>query len=278
AILGLLPTGVTASDGQVFFQGADLRADGGKAYRAVRGSGIAYVAQDALGSLDPTHTVASHLHEVIGCHDRLSKAETRGRARELLQQVQIADPDRVLRSYPHQISGGMAQRVNIALALAGRPKLLIADEPTTALDVTVQAEILRLLHQLRDTTDMAILLITHDWGVVADIADRAVVMYAGEVVEHADTASLFATPRFPYTAALLSADPSRVEDGARLPTLAGRVPAPGSWPHGCRFAGRCAFTQDVCSRGPIALIPWSDQAVTRCVRVEDLVEQGALPA
>ena len=241
AALGLLPGGVTVTSGQVLFDGIDLTAGGDKAYRAIRGGGIAYVAQDALGSLDPTHSVGSHLVEVIGIHEKVDRSVARARAIELLQQVHIPDPQRVARAFPHEISGGMAQRVNIAIALAGRPKLLIADEPTTALDVTVQAEILRLLRELRDATDMALLLITHDWGVVADIADAAVVMYAGQVVETADAATLFKTPRFPYTAALLAADPSRSVEGTRLPTVPGRVPAPGSWSIGCRFAGRLSM-------------------------------------
>jgi peptide/nickel transport system permease protein len=199
------------------------------------------------------------------------------RAVELLHQVKLTDTDRVLASYPHEISGGMAQRINIALALAGRPQLLIADEPTTALDVTVQAEILQLLRELQHATGMAILIITHDWGVVADIADRAVVMYAGEVVELADIHALFTRPRFPYSAALLAADPSTAHEGARLPTLPGRVPAPGSWPVGCRFAGRCAHVREECTSGPLPLITADDRSTTRCTRVEELVQEGALP-
>jgi peptide/nickel transport system permease protein len=277
ALLGLLPDGVDVTGGEVFYRGTDLVAGGPKAYQAVRGSGIAYVAQDALGSLDPTHTVGSHLKEVIRRHERLSGPATRARAIELLHQVKLHNVDRVLASYPHEISGGMAQRVNIALALAGRPELVIADEPTTALDVTVQAEILGLLRELQQSTGMAILLITHDWGVVADIADRAVVMYAGEVVEQAPAQSLFHAPRFPYTAALLAADPSTAQEGARLPTLPGRVPPPGAWPTGCRFAGRCVHAREECTGGPIPLLPVGPDAAARCIRTEDLVREGALP-
>ena len=277
AVLGLAPEGVQVTGGQVVFDGVDLTVGGAAAYQRVRGSGIAYVAQDALGSLDPTHSVGSHLVEVIRVHDKVSKSAARSRADELLRQVRIAEPDRVFRAYPHEVSGGMAQRVNIAIALAGRPKLLVADEPTTALDVTVQAEVLRLLRELRDDTGMAILLITHDWGVVADLADIAVVMYAGEVVETAPTADIFRAPRFPYTAALLSADPSRTTGDTRLPTVPGRVPAPGSWPRGCRFAGRCEFTTEACTEQNIPLLPLASSAVTRCIRVEELVEMDALP-
>ena len=277
AVLGLPPAGVQVTGGRVVFDGTDLTTGGAQAYRQVRGSGIAYVAQDALGSLDPTHSIGNHLLEVVQLHDKVSRSAARERAFELLAQVQIAGPERVYASYPHEISGGMAQRINIAIALAGRPKLLIADEPTTALDVTVQAEVLRLLRGLRDSTGMAILLITHDWGVVADLADSAAVMYAGEVVELGPAERIFKQPRFPYTAALLSADPSRLHEGSRLPTVPGRVPAPGEWPHGCRFAGRCAFTTEVCTAGPISLTPLVGGTLTRCVRVDELVENGALP-
>ena len=278
ALLGMLPGGVRTNAGRIMFNGEDLTAGGEPAYRAVRGSGIAYVAQDALGSLDPTHTVGSQLRKVIGRHEQLSRAGKRARAAELLAQVKLQDPDRVLASYPHEISGGMAQRVNIAMALAGRPQLLVADEPTTALDVTVQAEILQLLREIKHATGMSILIITHDWGVVADIADRGVVMYAGEVVEQAAVDRLFTEPRFPYTAALLASDASTAAEGARLPTLPGRVPAPGSWPNGCRFSGRCAFVKDVCVAGQIPLMPVEAQSLTRCIRVDELVLQGALPS
>ena len=275
AVLGLLPQGVQASAGQVLYDGDDLLHD--KSARAAsRGSGLAYVPQDALGSLDPTHTVGSQLREVIRRHDKLPKAQVRARAVELLRQVHLDQPDRVLASYPHEISGGMAQRVNIAIALAGRPKILVADEPTTALDVTVQAEILRLLHELKDRHDLALLLITHDWGVVADIADRTIVMYAGEVVEEGSVQGMFGAPRFPYTAALLAADPSVADVGSRLPTVPGRVPAPGTWPIGCRFAARCGHARDVCTGGELPLLASPDGSRTRCVRADELVLEGAL--
>jgi len=277
ALLGLLPEGTSATGGSVVFDGKELLGDGPDPYRGIRGSGIAYIAQDALGSLDPTHTVGSHLAEVIQLHDRDSRSGRRERAAELLRQVEIRDVERVLRSYPHEISGGMAQRINIAIALAGRPRLIVADEPTTALDVTVQAEILRLLAELQNTTGMAVLLITHDWGVVADLADRAVVMYAGEVVEQGPSDRIFLSPTFPYTSALLSAEPSRAVEGSRLPTLPGRVPSPGTWPAGCRFSSRCAFVQDVCLVSSLSL-SWdaSGESATRCIRADELVPEGAL--
>jgi len=276
ATLGLLPPGLHVDGGSVVFDGVDLLAGGPSAYAAVRGRGIGYVAQDALGSLDPTHTIESHLREVIIRHEKLPSAKLKERTHELLQQVQIADPTRVLKLYPHEISGGMAQRVNIAIALAGRPRLIIADEPTTALDVTVQAEILHLLRELQQSTKMSVLIITHNWGVVADIADRAVVMYAGEVVEMGDVYTVFKAPRFPYTAALLAADPSVSPLGERLETIPGRVPAPGSWPTGCRFAGRCPFATDACVEGPLPLRVVPPGSVTRCIRAEELASEGVL--
>ncbi|BCW05716.1 dipeptide/oligopeptide/nickel ABC transporter permease/ATP-binding protein [Arthrobacter sp. NtRootA1] len=274
--LGLLPPGLHVDGGSVIFDGVDLLSRGAEAYAAVRGGGIGYVAQDALGSLDPTHTVEGHLREVILRHEKLSPAKLKQRTHELLQQVQIADPARVLKLYPHEISGGMAQRINIALALAGRPRLIIADEPTTALDVTVQSEILHLLRELQQSTKLSVLIITHNWGVVADMADRAVVMYAGEVVEMGDVYTVFQAPRFPYTAALLAADPSVSPLGKRLETIPGRVPAPGSRPTGCRFAGRCPFATEACLDGPLPLRVVPPGSVTRCIRAEELASEGVL--
>ena len=191
--------------------------------------------------------------------------------------MKFAEPRRVLASYPHELSGGMAQRASIALAIAGRPSLLIADEPTTALDVTLQAEILALLRDLQHSTGLAILLITHDWGVVADMADRVTVMYAGEVVEQADVDTAFARPRFPYTLALMAANPSTAERAARLPTVTGRVPEPGSWPIGCRFSDRCPHRTDRCTAHALALEPTDTGSLTRCVRAEALLRKGAFP-
>lgn len=276
ATLGLLPPGLHIEGGSVTFDEVDLLAGGKAAYAAIRGSGIGYVAQDALGSLDPTHTIDSHLREVVTRHEKMTASALKARTRELLQQVQIADPDRVLKLYPYEISGGMAQRINIAIALAGRPRLIIADEPTTALDVTVQSEILHLLRDLQRSTDMSVLIITHNWGVVADIADRAVVMYAGEVVEMGDVYTVFDAPRFPYTAALLAADPSTSPLGEPLTTIPGRVPAPGSWPTGCRFATRCRFVTESCTQGPLPLRIVPPGSVTRCIRAEELIAEGAL--
>ncbi|MFD4323602.1 dipeptide/oligopeptide/nickel ABC transporter permease/ATP-binding protein [Nocardioides sp. NPDC058538] len=276
SVLGLLPTTLHLAAGSVVFDDVDLVEGGKRAYAAVRGSGIAYISQDPMAALDPTHTVGSHLDEVIALHERLDRAARRARAIELLEQVRIADPERVLGTYPHQISGGMAQRISIAIALAGRPRLLVADEPTTALDVTVQSEILALLRELRREVGLAILLITHDWGVVADTCDRVVVMYAGEIVETADAGRLFARPSHPYTSALLAADVSRDLDSPRLPTLPGRVPSPAARPVGCRFADRCELAVEACRAEPVPLIATAEDARSRCLRTDQLM--GRQPA
>jgi peptide/nickel transport system permease protein len=182
----------------------------------------------------------------------------------------LPDPADVLRRRPGQLSGGMAQRVCIAMALAAEPKVLIADEPTTALDVTVQAEILALLRDLQHRLGMAILLVTHDWGVIADVCDRAVVMYAGEVVETATVDELYARPRHPYTAALLAANPHRANTGRPLPSISGAVPRPGEWPIGCHFQLRCPLAESACRRAPVPLSATAPGHLSRCIRAEDV--------
>ncbi|WP_419863599.1 dipeptide/oligopeptide/nickel ABC transporter permease/ATP-binding protein [Candidatus Poriferisodalis sp.] len=276
-VMGLLPPGIAATSGQVRFGGIRLTPDDQGPYREVRGRGIGFVSQHVLASLDPTHTVGSHLREAIRRHEPMPRKAATVRALELLEQVKLSEPGRVLVSYPYELSGGMSQRAAIALAIAGRPRLLIADEPTTALDVTLQAEILALLRDLQRTDGLAILLITHDWGVVADMAHRVAVMYAGQIVEQADIHTAFARPRFPYTLALISADPSTAAPGERLPAVDGRVPPPGSWPRGCRFADRCAYGTDRCTSASLSLEIADTGSLTRCVRSAELVSEGVLP-
>ncbi|SOE07513.1 dipeptide/oligopeptide/nickel ABC transporter permease/ATP-binding protein [Streptomyces sp. Ag109_G2-15] len=271
-ILGLVPGGGRVAQGQVLFDGTDLVASAA-ALTQVRGSGIAYVSQEPMVALDPMFTVGRQLGEAVRRHERCDRREARGRVTELLDMVNIPDPAAVARRHPHQLSGGMAQRVAIALALAGRPELLIADEPTTALDVTVQAEILTLLRSLQADTGMAVLIVTHDWGVVADLCHRAVVMYAGQVVEAADVAEMFAQPLHPYTAGLLAANPHRAREGEPLPTIPGTVPAPRDWPSGCRFAARCELADDRCTEPVTLTVPAPDR-LSRCVRSQQLLEEG----
>ena len=273
AILGLLPAGGTVTAGHVVFDGSDLTALSDKELNRVRGPGIAFISQDPANSLDPTFTVGSQLREVIRRHHPQSRRDAQAEAQRLLRLVRLPDPDAVLRRRPAELSGGMAQRVCIAMALAAKPKLLIADEPTTALDVTVQAEILALLRDLQHRLGMAVLLITHDWGVLADECERAVVMYAGEVVETAGVDQLCARPRHPYTAALLAANPHRARTGQPLPSIPGAVPKPGEWPTGCHFQSRCPIVQPACGNGPIALTPVAPGHLSRCIRTEELAKR-----
>jgi oligopeptide/dipeptide ABC transporter ATP-binding protein len=270
AILGLLPAGGEITSGGIVFDGANLTALREKELNRVRGAGIAFISQNPAGSLDPTFTVGSQLREVIRRHHSRPRRHADVEAERLLRLVRLPDPADVLRRRPGQLSGGMAQRVCIAMALAAEPKVLIADEPTTALDVTVQAEILALLRDLQHRLGMAILLVTHDWGVVADVCDRAVVMYAGEVVETATVDELYARPRHPYTAALLAANPHRANTGRPLPSISGAVPRPGEWPIGCHFQLRCALAESACRRAPITLSATAPGHLSRCIRAEDV--------
>ncbi|MCM2424705.1 dipeptide/oligopeptide/nickel ABC transporter permease/ATP-binding protein [Streptomyces sp. RKAG337] len=276
-VLGLVPGGGRVAGGQVVFDGVDLAGSPAELAR-VRGSGIAYVSQEPMVALDPTFPVGRQLAEAVRRHSRTDRRTTRAAAHrrviELLTMVNIPDPAAVAGRYPHQLSGGMAQRVAIALALAGDPKLLIADEPTTALDVTVQAEILTLLRGLQAGTGMAVLIVTHDWGVVADLCHRSVVMYAGQVVEQADVESMFALPLHPYTAGLLAANPHLAGGGEPLPTIPGTVPAPRDWPQGCRFAARCSLVTDACAAAPVALTRPVPDRLTRCVHSQQLLVEG----
>jgi len=271
AIIGLLPGEGRISRGFVRFRGRDLVGASAAELRQVRGAGIAYISQNPMIALDPCYTVGDQVSEAVARHERLRGRAHQARVLELLESVGLSDAARVARQYPHQISGGMAQRVAIARAIAGRPALLIADEPTTALDVTVQAGILDLLRRLRAETGLAVVLITHDWGVVADICDRSIVMYAGEVVESAELVPLFAEPRHPYTEGLLRSNPRNAEPLQPLAALRGTVPSPENWPVGCRFAARCPYATDDCREAPIPLIALEPGRSTRCIHPERIV-------
>ncbi|MBX7099148.1 MAG: ABC transporter ATP-binding protein [Myxococcaceae bacterium] len=238
AILGLLPKGLSRTDGQVRLDGQPL--DRERARRAV-----AMVLQDASVALDPVATVGAQLEEGFVVHRGLAKAQARVEAAKLLEQVGVSDPARRLTQYPHQLSGGMRQRVLLACALAGAPQVLIADEPTTALDVTVQAQLLALLARVRDQRGLALLLITHDLGVVAQACDRVVVLYGGRVCEVAKVAELFDAPRHPYTRGLLESRPAPWGKGA---AIAGTVPRPGEDQAGCRFRARCPRASPECAQ------------------------------
>ncbi|GHF43468.1 peptide/nickel transport system permease protein [Deinococcus metalli] len=270
AVLRLLARGGRISGGQVIFDGQELTDLDDRAFAGLRGSALGLISQEPLSSLDPAFTIGSQLGELVQLHDGLRGAKNRERCLELLRQVQMRQPERVLQAYPHELSGGMAQRVAIAMALAGRPRLLIADEPTTALDVTVQKEILSLLRDLQRDTGMAVLIVTHNLGVVADICDRVIVLYAGQVFEDAGVYELFDRPLNPYTLGLLGANPAHAQPGQPLTVIPGRVPPPGSWPAHCRFAARCAFAAPECLAGPVPLLHPVDHHASRCIRIDEL--------
>jgi peptide/nickel transport system ATP-binding protein len=242
--------------GQVLWQGRDLVPLGGSEMRRIRAKEIAIIFQEPMTSLNPVYTVGEQIAESVRLHDGTSRKESMERAVEMLRLVRIPTPERRARDYPHQFSGGMRQRVMIAIALACNPKLLIADEPTTALDVTIQAQILDLMQELKERLGMAVMLITHAMGVVAETAQRVVVMYAGKVVEEAPVAELFAHPRHPYTQGLIRSIP-RIDTAAthkvRLEAIAGTVPTLVAPPEGCRFAARCKFATPACTAATPAL-------------------------
>ena len=249
SIMGLLGDTGYIKSGEVSFLGTNLVGLNEKKFEKIRGDEMAMVFQNAMNSLNPCFTIENQLCEAIHTHLDLNKIETKRLAISLLEKVGLADAKDIMKKYPHMLSGGMQQRVMIAMALVCRPKLLIADEPTTALDVTIQLQIMKLLKELRDEYHMAILLITHDMGVVAEMADRVMVMYAGQCVEEASVYELFENPRHPYTRALLASIPSINDDRDKvLHTITGTVPENYEEIKGCRFCSRCEFAQDQCSK------------------------------
>ena len=270
SLLGLLPANGRISRGRVLLRGQNLTAMSEREISGLRGKEIAMVFQDPSVSLDPSFLVGAQVAEVVRRHEGVSRAAARRRVLELFEQVRLPDPAGVARRYPHELSGGMAQRVCLALALAGRPSVLIADEPTTALDVTVQAGILELLRQLRNETGLSIILVTHDWGVVADICDRALVMYAGQVVEQARVGALFRAPRHPYTLGLQDCNPQRWTASGDLPVIPGAVLPPSSWPVSCRFRDRCRLAASDCALGAIPLEHDGDDREVRCIHWHEL--------
>jgi peptide/nickel transport system permease protein len=272
SLVGLLPDGVAISAGSIRWSDRELVGLTEAQLNEVRGREIAMISQEPMVALDPMFSIAYQLVQPIKRFRRVTRPVARQIAAELLRSVGIVDAERVLKSYPHQLSGGMAQRVCIALALTGEPRLLIADEPTTALDVTVQAEILSLLRSLVADTGLSVIIVSHDLGVVADLCDDVAVMYAGEVVESGAAAAVLDDPSHPYTMALLGANP-HVPEGEpvplRLASIPGTVPPPGSWPTGCRFATRCQFAQEQCTV-PFVALPAHGEGSVLCIRVDEL--------
>ncbi|MBE3598468.1 MAG: ABC transporter ATP-binding protein [Limnochordaceae bacterium] len=234
--------------GQILFEGQDLLQKRESEMRRIRGNEIAMIFQEPMTSLNPVFTVGNQIMEAIILHQKVSKAEARRRAIEMLRLVGIPSPEKRIDDYPHQMSGGMRQRVMIAMALSCNPKLLIADEPTTALDVTIQAQILDLMRRLQQELGTAIMLITHNMGVIAELVEHVVVMYAGKIVESADVRSIFTRPRHPYTVGLLESVPKLHETRDRLKAIEGVVPSPYNMPKGCRFHPRCELARDICKR------------------------------
>jgi peptide/nickel transport system permease protein len=265
AIMGLLPQGVHVSAGSIRLAGTELAGLGDGELRRIRGRRIGMVFQEPMAALSPVHTVGRQISDAVRAHSGMGRKQALERAAELLALVGVPDPRRRLADYPHQFSGGMAQRVVIAGALACEPELLIADEPTTALDVTIQAQVLDLLMDLRQRLSMSVVLITHDLGVVADACDRVAVMYAGEIVEVGGIQETFSRPRHPYTAALLAAMPRGEGSGSALATVPGRVPPAWAWPRGCRFHPRCAHAAPGCAEPPNPLLDG-----VRCKRAGEL--------
>ncbi|WP_241963229.1 ABC transporter ATP-binding protein [Paracoccus suum] len=249
ALMGLLPKSAKVSGRrEVDGQGADFRD--AHAMDGLRGDRIAMIFQEPMTSLNPAFSVGSQIAEAVLCHHDVTRTEAEARAVAIMARVGISDPQRRMRQYPHEMSGGMRQRIMIAMALVNEPRLLIADEPTTALDVTIQAQILDLIAQMQADARMGLVLITHDLGVVAQIATRVAVMYAGRVVESGSAAEVFADPQHPYTLGLLGSLPSLSGPRGRLATIPGSVPPAEAMPPGCRFASRCPFAAPICATRP----------------------------
>lgn len=250
--------------GKIIFENYDILKKSEKEMRQIRGNEISMIFQEPMTALNPVYTVGRQISEVFEIHQGLSRREGIKKAIELLRIVGIPLPEKRVNEYPHQMSGGMRQRVMIAMALSCDPKLLIADEPTTALDVTIQAQILEIMKDLKKRMSMSILIITHDLGVVAEMSDRVIVMYAGKIVEIADVKDLFKNPRHPYTQGLLSSMPSLAKTEARLNVIKGSIPKPTNLPTGCRFNPRCKFAKEICTKIEPPLINSKDNRCLSC--------------
>lgn len=274
SVMGLLGRGGNVTEGEVLFEGKNLLAMTEKELDTVRGDHMTMIFQDPLTSLNPVFTVGNQITESIRTHMKLSRKEAEKRAVGLLEKVGMPDAEAVMKQYPHTLSGGMRQRVMIAMALSCDPKLLIADEPTTALDVTIQAQIMKLLKKLQQENQMAMVLITHDMGVVAKMADRVLVMYAGQIIEEGPVMEIFKNPKHPYTRALLDTIPTIHDDENRkLVSIPGMVPENYDDISGCRFAPRCAYRKAECDK-PQADYDFSDGHTAKCV----VMKEGGIPS
>jgi peptide/nickel transport system ATP-binding protein len=273
AVMGLLPKQDCDVSGAIRFDGIDLLGLPDRALRDLRGDRLAMIFQEPMTSLNPSYTIGEQIIEAIVRHRGVSRGEARARAIEMLRRVRIPSPEERIDDYPHKLSGGMRQRAMIAIALACDPELLIADEPTTALDVTIQAQILDLMRDLKAESGAAIILITHDLGVVAEVCDEVAVMYAGQIVERAPVAALFEEPQHPYTLGLMGSIPRLDERAERLATIEGALPDMTAPPAACRFAPHCPFVEERCTAGPPPKVMIGSSHWSRCFRapLQDLV-------
>jgi len=268
---------ITEIKGEIFFESQDLLKLKKQQMRNIRGRSISMIFQDPMSSLNPVYTIGDQIVEAIKTHRKIEKNEAMRQAVELLSMTEISSPEEVAKKYPHQLSGGMRQRVLIAIALACQPRLLIADEPTTALDVTIQSQILDLLVQFKKTLDMGIILITHDLGVVAEVCSRVIVMYAGEIVEEGTVESIFTKPLHPYTRGLLLAMPQIQGDrNCKLKVIKGVVPSLFNLPRGCRFAPRCDYSTQICAEKHPELTALDSGQMVRCWHYQKLLKEARI--
>lgn len=269
SIMGLVPTTTGKVQGEIRFKGENLATASEARMRKIRGNEIAMIFQEPMTSLNPLFTIGEQLTESLRIHRKWNKKQARARAVEMMKLVGLGRAEALMGEYPHQLSGGMRQRVMIAMAMICEPELLIADEPTTALDVTIQAQILELMKKLNRETKTAIMMITHDLGVVAEMCQRMVVMYAGKIVEEGDVSAIFQNPKHPYTVGLIQSVPDMREKKERLYSIPGQVPKPGSQKLGCQFAPRCTHAMDRCLSEAPPLQPFNNGQQVRCWLYED---------
>ena len=276
AVMGLVPAPAgRISAGRIVFQGRDLVPLRPRELRRLRGDHIAMVFQEPMTSLNPSFTVGDQIAEMVRTHRRISRRAAMNHARTMLDRMGIPNSTHAVKRYPHEFSGGMRQRVMLAMAISCEPELLIADEPTTALDVTIQAQVLDLIREMRDELGMSVLFVSHDLGVVAELCDRVVVMYAAQTVEDCDADSIFTRPNHPYTEGLLTSTPRFAGARERLSTIEGRPPLPWAMPPGCHFHPRCPYAEQACAEEPIIMRATGPNTAVRCRRADELTLRGA---